>query len=82
MDDTKERQRLADPCNPNVRNDNQREPEVQGPSYPIEIINRRNGIQYGTKILWIKPKKPKKKAAAQAPPAPSKKGPHHDSAIV
>lgn len=36
--------------------------EVQGPSYPIEVINRRNGIQYGTKILWIKPKKPKQKA--------------------
>lgn len=31
--------------------------EPQGPSYPIEVISRRNGIQYGTKIRWIKPKK-------------------------
>lgn len=40
------------------------EPEVQGPAYPILVINRRNGIQYGEKIRWIKPRKPKKKAGA------------------
>lgn len=37
--------------------------EVQGPPFPIEVINRRNGIQYGTKIKWVQPKKPKKAAA-------------------
>lgn len=40
------------------------EPEVQGPPYPIWVVNRRNGIQGPDKIRWIKPKKIKKKAAA------------------
>jgi hypothetical protein len=40
------------------------EPEVQGPPYYREVINRRNGIQYGTKMVRVNPKKPKKKAAA------------------
>lgn len=31
--------------------------EVQGPPYQIEVINRRNGIQYGTKWVKVKPKK-------------------------
>lgn len=39
----------------------QPQPEVQGPRYPIEAVNRRNGIQYGTKIIWIKPKRIKAK---------------------
>ncbi len=34
--------------------------EVQGPYYLIEVINRRNGIQYGTKLVKVHPKKPKK----------------------
>ena len=41
------------------------QPEVQGPPYYIEIINRRNGIQYGTKMLRINPKKPKQKKAGR-----------------
>lgn len=32
-------------------------PEVQGPCQYIEVINRRNGIQYGTKWVPIKPKR-------------------------
>jgi hypothetical protein len=41
-----------------------KEPETQGPYWLLEIINRRNGIQYGTKVLKMKPRKIKKKAAA------------------
>jgi hypothetical protein len=33
--------------------------EVQGPYYLVERINRRNGIQYGTKLVKVYPKKPK-----------------------
>lgn len=36
-----------------------KQPEVQGPYYLIEVINRRNGIQYGTKWIKRKPKQPK-----------------------
>lgn len=39
------------------------QPETQGPYYLIEIINRRNGIQYGTKWIKVKPRKIKKAAA-------------------
>lgn len=41
-----------------------KQPETQGPPHYIEIINRRNGIQYGTKWIPVKPKKIKKKKAA------------------
>jgi hypothetical protein len=41
------------------------QPEVQGPPYFIEVVNRRNGIQYGTKLVRVNPKKPKKTAGAQ-----------------
>lgn len=36
--------------------------EVQGPPYYREVIIRRNGIQYGTKMVKVNPKK--QKAAA------------------
>lgn len=42
-----------------------KEPEVQGPPLLIWVINRRNGIQYGEKPRWIRPKKIKKKATAR-----------------
>ena len=45
--------------------DKHTEPETQGPPRPIYgVIIRRNGIQYGEKTIYRKPKKIKKKAAA------------------
>lgn len=37
----------------------QRKPavEVQGPFYYEERINRRNGVQYGTKLVRVNPKR-------------------------
>lgn len=37
--------------------------EVQGPFYYREAIIRRNGIQYGTRLIKVQPKQPKKAAA-------------------
>jgi hypothetical protein len=37
--------------------------ETQGPYYLTEVVNRRNGIQYGTKLIKVKPKTIKKAAA-------------------
>ncbi|MGL4559047.1 MAG: hypothetical protein ACRCV5_16215 [Afipia sp.] len=37
--------------------------EVQGPFYYREAIIRRNGIQYGTRLIKVQPKQPKKEAA-------------------
>lgn len=37
--------------------------ETQGPYYLVEVVNRRNGIQHGTKLVKIKPKTIKKAAA-------------------
>ena len=35
--------------------------ETQGPPWYMEVINRRNGIQYGTKLVKVKPRKIKAK---------------------
>lgn len=41
-----------------------KQPETQGPPRPIHgVIIRRNGIQYGTKTIYRKPRKIKKAAA-------------------
>lgn len=40
-----------------------KQPETQGPYYLIEAVNRRNGVQYGTKLIKVKPRKIKKAAA-------------------